>query len=90
MKIIAACGNGMGTSMIIKLKVEEICKKLNIKATVEAMSVGQAKPMTVNVDIIITASHLASQFDSNSKAKIVSVKNLMDASEIEASLKKVI
>ena len=90
MKIIAACGNGMGTSMIIRLKVEEISKKLNLNAEVEAMSVGQAKSMTNQVDIIITAIHLADQFTTGDKAKIVGIKNLMDAQEIESALKKVV
>lgn len=90
LKIIAACGNGMGTSMIIKLKVEKICKALNIQANVEALSMGQAKGLVNSVDIIICSTHLTDSFDSNKKAKIVGVKNLMDEKEIEASLGKVI
>ena len=30
LKVIAACGNGMGSSQIIKMKIEKIFKKLNI------------------------------------------------------------
>ena len=90
MKIIAACGNGMGTSLIIKLKVQKIAKILNIDADVEAMSVGQAKSMSNQVDVIITGIHLKDQFNQSSKAKILGLKNLMDDSEIESALKQVI
>ena len=90
MKIIAACGNGMGTSMIIKQKVEAISNKLNLGASVEAMSVGQAKSMIGNADIIITSTHLANQFSTSEKAKIIGVKNLMDEKEIKAALTKAI
>ena len=88
MKIIAACGNGMGTSLIIKLKVQDACKNLGIKGSVEAMSVGQAKGMANSVDVVITSTHLAGQFKGTT-AKVLPVKNLMDTKEIEAVLKTV-
>ena len=28
-KVLAACGNGMGSSMVIKMKVENALRKLN-------------------------------------------------------------
>lgn len=90
LKIIAACGNGMGTSMIIKLKVEKICKALNLQASVEALSMGQAKGLTNSADIIICSTHLTDSFDSSKKAKIVGVKNLMDENEIKTALEKAI
>lgn len=90
LKIIAACGNGMGTSMIIKLKVEKICKSLNVESSVEALSMGQAKGLVNSADIIICSTHLIDNFDASKKAKIVGVKNLMDEKEIEAALSKVI
>ena len=30
-KVLAACGNGMGSSMVIKMKVENALRKLNQK-----------------------------------------------------------
>lgn len=88
LKIVAACGNGMGTSMIIKLKVEKICKELGVDASVEALSMGQSKGLTNSVDIIISSTHLSSEFNPNQKAKIVGVKNLMDENEIKEALAK--
>ena len=38
LKVIAACGNGMGSSQIIKMKIEKIFKKLNIKIDVNPVS----------------------------------------------------
>ncbi|MGY6172480.1 PTS sugar transporter subunit IIB [Candidatus Mycoplasma pogonae] len=90
LKIIAACGNGMGTSMIIKLKTEKAAKELGLDATVEAMSMGQAKGFTSTADIIICSTHLESEFRKDQKAKITSVKNLMDDKEIKEALSKVV
>lgn len=88
--IVAACGNGMGTSMIIKLKVEKIAKKLMLDAKVEAMSAGQATGMVTVADIIICSTHLMDQFSKDKKAKITGVVNLMSDDEIEQALKKVL
>lgn len=86
MKIIAACGNGMGTSMLIRIKVQKICKELNLQADVEALSLGQAKGLVNSADIIICSTHLAEEFDHTKKAKILGLKNLMDENEIRTVL----
>lgn len=86
LKIIAACGNGMGTSMIIKLKVEKICKELGLQASVEALSMGQAKGLVNSSDVIICSTHLTDSFDATKKAKIVGVRNLLDENEIRNAL----
>ena len=40
MKVLAVCGNGMGTSMIMKMKVGNVLKRLNIPAQVDSCSMG--------------------------------------------------
>ena len=89
LKIVAVCGNGMGTSMIIKIKVQNILKKLNISGTISAVSVGEASGVVSTADIIVCSNHLVDNIPKG-KAKIVSVKNLMDETEIENALKKVL
>ncbi|UUD36567.1 PTS sugar transporter subunit IIB [Mycoplasmopsis citelli] len=88
LKIVAACGNGMGTSMLIKLSVQNIMKELGVDAQVDALSMGQSVGLTNSVDIIISSKHLSDQFDHNQRAKIVGVTNLMDKNEIKEALKK--
>lgn len=90
LKIIAACGAGMGTSMVIRLKLVKILKKLGVEAEVESMSMGQARSMGGMCDIIFTSLHLVSEFTQVKQTKVVGVKNLMDEVEIEASLKQAI
>lgn len=43
LKVIAACGNGMGSSQIIKMKTEKIFKKLNVPVSITHTSIGVAK-----------------------------------------------
>ena len=87
LKVVAACGAGMGTSMIIKLKLEKIFKDLNVDAKVDAMSVGQAKGTIGSCDLIICSLHLKDQFNANEKTKVVGVKNLMDEKELTEAIK---
>ena len=42
-KVVAACGNGMGSSQIIKMKIAKVFKKLGIEASIDHMSVGESK-----------------------------------------------
>ena len=43
-KVLTACGNGMGSSMVIKMKVENALRKLGqTDFTVNSCSVGEAK-----------------------------------------------
>lgn len=41
-KAIAACGNGMGSSQMIKMKINKVFKRLGIDAEIGHMSVGEA------------------------------------------------
>lgn len=90
LKIIAACGAGMGTSMVIRLKLVKILKKIGVEANVESMSMGQARSMSGMCDIIFTSLHLVSEFSQLKHTKIIGVKNLMDEAEIEESLRSAI
>ena len=39
LKVIAACGNGMGSSQVIKMKISKVFKKLGVDAQVDHNSV---------------------------------------------------
>ncbi len=87
MYIIAACGNGMGTSMLIRTKIAGILRKHDIKdVKLEVMSAGQAQSQVNVADIIVCSKHLVDQFATTSKAKIVGIMNAVDEKEIEAGL----
>ncbi len=53
MKILVACGNGMGSSVIMKLKVENVVADMGLDATVENTSIGDAKSIAGNYDLLL-------------------------------------
>jgi PTS system ascorbate-specific IIB component len=52
MKILAVCGLGMGTSLILRMNIEEVLRNSGTKASVEHSDVSSAKSM--NYDYVVT------------------------------------
>lgn len=56
MKILVACGNGMGSSVLLKMNIESILREYNVDANVDAISVGEALSVVNNYDYFIYPS----------------------------------
>lgn len=88
-KVLAACGNGMGSSMVIKMKVENALRKLGKSSfTVNSCSVGEAKSLASGYDIVIASLHLIKELEGRTNGKLVGLDNLMDDKEITAKLEE--
>ena len=48
LNILCVCGNGMGTSTILKISVKNICEQNHIDASVESCSFGEAMSYPVS------------------------------------------
>ena len=84
-KVLAACGNGMGSSMVIKMKVENALRKLNqTDFTVNSCSVGEA--LAAGYDIVIASLHLIQELEGRTNGKLIGLDNLMDDKEITEKL----
>ena len=68
-KAIAACGNGMGSSQMIKMKINKVFKRLGIDAEIGHMSVGEAKGVANNYDMIFVSETFTSQFRTGKDRK---------------------
>lgn len=89
MKVLAACGNRMGSSQMIKMKITKVFKKLNISVSVDHLSVGEAKSVVSSYDMVFVSESLVSNFsNASSKTKIVGLKNLLSETEIETKIKE--
>ena len=85
-KALIMCRTGMGSSMMLKIKVDKLItkNKYPLDVTHDAFSgfAGQQKS-----DIIITMDDLVSEFDG-STSYIIGVKDIMDIDYLEAELNK--
>ena len=83
LKVIAACGSGMGSSQIIKMKLEKVFKKLGIEATIFHTNIGDAKSQAANYDVVVCSESLVGTFANvGKKTKIIGLKNLLSEKEI--------
>lgn len=82
-KILTVCGLGQGTSLILRMNVEQALNDKNIQADVEHMDISSASSMPA--DYIITSNELAESLGSHS-AKVIVVNNYFDMDEINQAI----
>lgn len=88
LNIIAACGNGMGSSLMVKMKIEEVFRELNIPAKVDHMSVGDARSQGNSADIIFVSNALENNLSGIRKAEVIGLRNLLSKEEILEKVKE--
>ena len=71
--ILTVCGNGIGSSLMLKMKIEEICAENNIEAQVESIDFNAAQGR--KADLIVTVKELAEQFEGKEVAIVRSYIN---------------
>ncbi len=77
LKILAVCGMGIGTSMLLKMQLDKAIKALGISADVDIADISTARGLAVNADVVVTSNELVDRI-GDVKAPIVSVANFMD------------
>ena len=55
--VLTVCGNGIGSSLMLKMKIEEICAENGIDAQVESIDFNAAQGR--KADLIVTVKELA-------------------------------
>lgn len=86
LKVLAACGNGMGSSMIIKMKIEKILKEMGKDCHVHHASVGEAKTQAKDYDVVIVSHMFTKDFTVPDNVTVVGLVNLLDENEIRTKL----
>lgn len=82
-KILTVCGLGQGTSLILRMNVEQALNDKNIRADVEHTDVSSASSM--QADYIVTSNELAESLGNHS-AKVIVVNNYFDMDEINQAI----
>ena len=81
-KVLAICGNGMGTSLVIKMKVKKFLDANNIKAEMQSCSLGEAKGyLNQGIDIALCSKNLVANISAPEQTTLLGLKNLMDDKE---------
>lgn len=80
-KIQAVCGFGCGSSLFLRMKIEEVLEKNHLEAKVFCGDVGTCCSAPCNV--IFISEELAGRIQDRATVPLVIVKNFMDDKEVE-------
>jgi PTS system ascorbate-specific IIB component len=85
MKIVAVCGMGIGTSVLLKMNAEKVLAKLGVDADVEAADMGVARGAAQTAEIVLTSEELAEEL-GEVPAQVIVIDNFFDLDEITEKL----
>ena len=90
LKVLAVCGVGMGSSLMMKMTIESALKKLGVKAEVTHTDFASMRGM--KADLIVGQPMHTDEVPKSAAMAIVSITNLVDvdaaAKRITPALKK--
>ena len=80
MKIIAGCGFGVGSSMVLKMTLEKAVKELGLDAEVKNTDIASAK--VEQADVYFTSAELKPDLESSTDKPVYAIKRYMDKDEV--------
>ncbi|WP_439258010.1 PTS sugar transporter subunit IIB [Lonepinella sp. BR2271] len=83
-KILAVCGFGVGSSMVLRMTLEKVAKELGIDAVVDNTDLSSAKSMSA--DVYFTSHELLSELSSSVKNPVYPIKIYMNKVEVKQQL----
>jgi len=85
MKIVAVCGMGIGTSIILKMNTEKAAQRLGMDAEVEVADIGTAMGAAATADLVLTSAEFAEEL-TGLAVPVVVVTNFTSIDEIADKL----
>lgn len=86
MKILAVCGFGVGSSMILKMSIERVLREMGIDGEVDNTDINAARG--ADCDVIFTSAELHEELKGTCSVPVYPVKKYMDLVEVKEVLEK--
>ncbi|MFM5903836.1 MAG: PTS sugar transporter subunit IIB [Microbacteriaceae bacterium] len=87
MRIVAVCGMGIGTSVLLKMNIEKVLNQMGLTATVEAADMKTARSAGFDANIVMTTPDLVPLLDGLA-AEIIEIEHFFDLEELQTKLAK--
>jgi PTS system ascorbate-specific IIB component len=84
-KILAVCGMGLGSALLLRMQAEKALKQLGLEADLEVTDIGTARAMASTADLILTSQELADALGPV-KPRVVIIGNFIDLNEMVQKL----
>ncbi|MFC3393451.1 PTS ascorbate transporter subunit IIB [Brenneria rubrifaciens] len=89
-RILAVCGCGQGSSMIMKMKVGQFLTEQGIPHSLNSCAVGEYKAELSGADIIIASTHIADEITVSGNKYVVGVRNMLSSADFGPKLLEII
>ncbi len=81
-RILAICGNGMGTSLVIKMKVKRFLDSHGVEGDMQSCSLGEAPGyLAQGVEIALCPHNLVTHLTIPRGGHLIGLKNILDEGE---------
>jgi PTS system ascorbate-specific IIB component len=90
-KMMVCCANGAGSSLMMKMTLQKVLNKHNIKpSTLHHCALSEGKSAAPQYDVVFCARNFANMFGDAEKkgTTVIGLKNIMSPAEMEAALKE--
>jgi len=87
MKILAVCGMGVGTSLILKMQLQKALESIGADADIDITDIISARGQAMNKDLIVTTKDLAEQL-GDIEQPILIITNFMDIEAMTEGIKQ--
>ncbi|MDU7785000.1 MAG: PTS ascorbate-specific subunit IIBC [Aggregatibacter aphrophilus] len=77
-RILAVCGSGQGSSMMMKMKIKGYLDKHGIANVMDSCAVTDYKGKLNEVDIIVSSKHLAGEIEVGEGKSVLGVQNMLN------------
>lgn len=91
MTFMVCCANGAGSSLMMKMTMQKVLDKLNLKpAKVHHCALSEGKTAAAQYDVVFCAQNFLNMFaDAQKKGTIViGLRNIMSVDEMETKMKE--
>lgn len=76
--ILAVCGNGQGSSMMMKMKISKYLEKREIPHIIDSCAISDYKSKLDSTDIIVSSIHLSNEMEVSGNKHVLGVKNMLN------------
>ena len=86
MKILAVCGAGIGTSVLLKMNAEKVLRNLGLTAIVDAVDLETARASR-DAQILLTTPEIVDKLQGL-PSEVIAIEHVFDLNEIGEKLQK--
>ncbi|EMC8698780.1 TPA: PTS ascorbate-specific subunit IIBC [Vibrio cholerae] len=76
--ILAVCGNGQGSSMMMKMKIGKYLEQKGIPHVMDSCAVSDYKSKLATTDIIVSSKHLSAEMEPGEGKFVLGVQNILN------------